>query len=229
MDPVSPSLKLHSETLMKNVTRRVCVLLCAVSLAAIADARPRPSPGTWAISSDVTVVQIQRRPAKYAFELVSSESQGIIGSGVKFTPNGTLTFAQITKLSTDFATVTGGIGGGSPRFGLGIDVDGDGVFQQGPDGHIFVYLGPVDTGFHEDASSVWRNTGNLISATDNRFDCNQLGSTRYYDDYATALSLAGNKRVFYVLFVIDSGWWFGEQECLINNVTVNNSVLTAQP
>ncbi len=115
---------------------------------------------------------------------------------MSFRPNGLLTFSQITKLSSDFAAVTGGIGGGSPRFSIGIDVNGDGVFEQaadgsGPDGHVFVYFGPVDTGFHEDPSNVWRNTGNLISATDNRFDCNQLGSTRYYDNYATALSFVG--------------------------------------
>lgn len=49
-----------------------------------------------------------------------------------------------------------------------------------------------------------------------------------FDNYATALSLVGNKRVMYVLFCIDSSGSFGEAEALVNNVTVNNSVLTAK-
>jgi hypothetical protein len=216
---------------MKNAARRVSVLLFAVSLAAVAGATqltPR-----WTMSDDASIVQISSRPKKYAFSLVSSEPEGIIGSGLTFHPTGKLKFKQIQELSADFAAVLGGIGGGSPRFSIGIDVNGDGVFQQaadgsGPDGHVFVYLGTVNTGFHDDPSSTWANTGNLIEATDNRFDCNQLGSTRYYDDYATALSLAGNKRVMYISLVVDSGWWFDDQEVLFNNVTVNNSVLKAK-
>lgn len=126
--------------------------------------------------------------------------------------------------------MSGGIGGGSPRWAIGIDVDGDGVFQQTPggDGYVFVYFGPVDNGFHAPPSSVWANTGNLMAATDNRFDCNQLGSPNYYDDYETALSLAGGKRVMHLFLVIDSGWLFGEQVVLVNNLKVNGSVLTAK-
>jgi len=71
-----------------------------------------------------------------------------------------------------------------------------------------VYFGPVDNGFHAPPSDVWANTGNLMAATDNRFDCNQLGSPNYYDNYETALSLAGGKQVMHLFLVIDSGWLF---------------------
>lgn len=190
----------------------------------------KPSPVSWTLSEDASVVKISSRPDRYAFQLLSWDSQGILGSGISYSSTQPLTFEQVTELSCDYAAVEGGIGGGSPRWAIGIDVDGNGVFQQGVggDGYVFVYFGPVDNGFHEAPSDAWSNTGNLMAATDNRFDCNQLGSTNYYDNYATALSLAGGKRVMKLFLVIDSGWLFDQQEVLVNNLRVNGSVLTAK-
>lgn len=221
---------------MQNARRRVCVLLFVIGLAAVAGAKP--SSGTWTLIADfdtATIVKISSRPDRYAFDLVSSYEQGIIGSGVTFHPNGVLKFSEIAKLSTDFAIVQGGTGGGSPRFSIGIDVNGDGVFEQaadgsGPDGHVFIYFGNVDTVFNDPPNPVWANSGNFIGSTDHRFDCTQIGSSNSYpnyDNYAGALALAGNKQVMYIYLTAD-GWWFGEQEVLVNNVKVNDSVLTAK-
>ena len=187
----------------------------------------------WSLFGDARVVQIGTNPKQYAFELLSSDSVGEGGGGIEFDQPTNPRFKNLTVLSADYRALVGGIGGGSPRFSIGLDLNGDGVFEQaadgsGPDGHVFAYFGPVDNGFHEAPSNVWQNTGNLIAATDNRWDCNQVGSTRYYDDYATALSLIGNKRIMYILLVIDSGWLFGDQVVQVNNVTVNGSTLVAR-
>jgi hypothetical protein len=190
--------------------------------------------GRWTLFDEgAEVVQTGTKPKTWAFELTSSESEGIIGGGIQFDQLNDPKFKKLTELSADYRALVGGVGGGSPRFAIGLDLNGDGVFEQaadgsGPDGNVFVYFGPVNNGFHEPTSNVWQNTGNLITATDNRWDCNQVGSSRYYDDYATALSLVGNKRIMYIYLVIDSGWLFDEQVVQVNNVTVNNSTLVAK-
>lgn len=211
---------------MKSVKSRVATMLFLCGLVGIAGAKP--SLGTWTLSADASVVKIASKPDRYAFDLISSQSLGIIGSGVSFYPTTPPKFSEITQLSTDYAPLVGGIGGGSPRFALGIDLNGNGQWDNGIDAHAFAYFGPVNNGFIAPPTSDWSNSGNMVAATDRRWDINQFGSTNYYDDYATALALLGNYKVLHVYLVIDSGWMFGEQECLVNNVTVNGSVLVAK-
>ena len=111
---------------------------------------------------------------------------------------------------------------------IGLDMNNNGQWDEGIDANIFAYFGPVETGFHQPTSDQWENTGNLIGTPENRWDLNQIGSTRYYDDYATALSMAGNKKILYIYLVIDSGWLFGDQVVQVNNITVNDSTLVAR-
>lgn len=182
----------------------------------------------WSLFADARVVQLTSRPKTWAFELMSSDSEGEGGGGIEFDQPNNPRFKNIFELSADFRALEGGVGGGSPRFAFGLDLNNNGVFDEGIDANIFAYFGPVETGFHQPPSDVWENTGNLIGTAERRWDLNQIGSTRYYDDYATALSMAGNYRILYVYLVIDSGWLFGDQIVQVNNVTVNNSTLVAR-
>jgi len=141
-------------------------------------------------------------------------------SGVGFQPAGPLTFSSITQLSTDFNVGGSDCGGGSPRFQINIDTDGDGNL----DGNVFVYLGP-----HPNFTGCffgWQNTGNLISSTDLRYDTSQVGGT-FYHDYAGALALVGPDSVLGVQLVVDGGWFIPRgQAVLVDNVTLNNHKLT---
>lgn len=72
----------------------------------------------------------------------------------------------------------------------------------------------------------WKTTGNLISATDQRYDTSQVGGT-FYDTHAGALALVGTWKVLGISLVVDSGWLFPQQVILVDNVMVNNFQLIA--
>ena len=182
----------------------------------------------WSLFADAETVKISSHPNKFAFELLSSNTVGEGGGGVEFDPSAAPKFSKLHTLSADFRALEGGVGGGSPRFSIGLDMNNNGQWDEGIDANIFAYFGPVETGFHQPTSDQWENTGNLIGTPENRWDLNQIGSTRYYDDYATALSMAGNKKILYIYLVIDSGWLFGDQVVQVNNITVNDSTLVAR-
>jgi len=142
-------------------------------------------------------------------------------SGVAFQqPNGKLLFSQIAQLSADYDVVSGGCGGGSPRFSIAVD-EGGGVTR-----HVFVYIGNAPN--FDCPASGWQNTGNLITSTELRFDSTQLGGP-FYGTYDQALARAGSFPVVGVSLVIDSAWMFPSGEViLVDNVTVNNFVLRAK-
>jgi hypothetical protein len=150
--------------------------------------------------------------------------------GVSFRqPSGTLTFAQLHQLSTDFNRTTDDCGVGSPRFQINIDTDGDGASN----GNMFVYIGPQPS--FTGCAAGWQSTGNLIGLpdTDPRYDLTQLGGA-FYDTYNNALANFGSKDVVGIQLVVDGGWngpatgGDGIQTILVDNVTVNNHVLSAK-
>jgi hypothetical protein len=141
-------------------------------------------------------------------------------SGVSYTkPVGT--FAELTQLSTDYAVRAGGCAGGSPRFSIGLDTDGDGARN----GSMFVYVGDAPSFSCSGALGSWQSTGNLIGNGDLRFDTSQLGGT-FYDSYAHALSAYGSAAITSISFVVDAGWAFGGlQDVLVDDLTVNGRTL----
>jgi hypothetical protein len=170
------------------------------------DAQPVKAGNSWAVSLN----SIYEPPSTFTY------------SGVDFTPNNDTAFSDIYHLSTDYFVVEGCFGGGSPRFQINI-ADEDGNFA----GNVFVYLGTPPS--FNDCPEGWENSGNLIDATDLRFDTSQVGGT-FYDDYAGALELVGNAQVLGIQLVVDAGWSQegGVQTILVDNVRVNNFKLSAK-
>ena len=151
-----------------------------------------------------------------AVKLVSDATDPF--SGVSFAiPDGT-TFADLASLGTDYNVTDDDCGGGSPRFQVGIDMDGDGD----RDGNVFVYIGPFPN--YTGCAACWQTTGDLLTSGENRFDTSQVGGT-FYDSYAGASALVGSKGVTGVSLVIDSSWMFGdgEQTVLVDNTDVNGN------
>jgi len=203
---------------MKAMEGRKVLLVAAVSLlvgmAVVGPAAARP---TWVLFGDAKFVKEGMGSDPWALRLRSDANPGY--GGVAWIPTDTTTFADLTALSSEFRVVEGDCGGGAPRFSVGIDTNGDGS----RDGSVFVYFGPYPnfTGCGTD----WQSTGELIGSTELRFDTSQVGGT-FYDDYAGALALVGSDTVTSIALVVDAGWMFGTQTVLVDDVTVNDNVLS---
>jgi hypothetical protein len=178
----------------------------------------------WSIFGSAQAVKMGQPPNPWAIKLPSILPDQPY-SGVNFQmPDGSLLFRDIQVLSADFNVTSTDCGGGSPRFQIAIDMNGDGQFTQPPDGNVFVYFGPFPN--FTGCPAGWQSTGNLITAPDLRFDTSQVGGT-FYDSYANALALVGDKAVLGISLVVDGGWK-APQVVLVDNVTVNNFKLTAK-
>jgi hypothetical protein len=150
-------------------------------------------------------------------------------SSVDYRVRRSMTFADISELSTLYNVTDDDCFGGSPRFQIRLDLNGNGVNDPNPtDGNIFVYIGPQPN-FSQCAQS-WQGTGNLIGIpdTDKRYDLTQVGGT-FYDTYANALAIHGGTRVLGISLVVDSCWGFADQEqtVLVANTSVNGNKLNA--
>lgn len=122
-------------------------------------------------------------------------------SNLYFDVNEDFTFSQLTHLSADYNSVVGGIAGGSPRFGIGIDLDDSGTWSLG-DGWVQVLWGPA--GSFVDPTPGPGNTGNVIAMNDNgRYDLSQVGGSAY-TNYAAALALVGDKKVLSGDIIVDA-------------------------
>jgi hypothetical protein len=154
------------------------------------------------------------------FALVSNTANADAGddfSGLGAHVAWRLTFAGLHQLETDYYVRAGNCGGGSPRFQIGLDTDGDGT----RDGNVFAYIGDAPSFACPAAVGVWKSTGNLIGNGDLRFDTSQLGGT-FYDSYANALAAYGSARVTSLSLVVDGGWAVGGvQELLIDDAYAN--------
>ncbi len=141
----------------------------------------------------------------------------ITESGIDYMPNVPLKFNQMTDLSTDFRIDGGDCGGGSPRFEISIDTDGDGV----SDGNIFVYIGPQPN--FVNCVWGWQNTGNLTDITNTglRYDLTDLRGS-FFVTYTDALALLGDYNVLRVRLVVDGGWTTPRGQAVdVDNFRVN--------
>ena len=138
-------------------------------------------------------------------------------SGASFADTGVTTFSSISTLSTEFDVTDDDCKGGSPRFQVRV---------QTPTGekNVFVYLGPSPS-FTGCSTNVWIASGNLIGATDGRYDTSQVQAGTQISTYAQALALVGSYQVTGISLVVDSGWAFDdkEQTVKVRNVRVNGS------
>jgi uncharacterized repeat protein (TIGR01451 family) len=135
-----------------------------------------------------------------------------------------LTFSQITNLSAVYSFPVGHYGGGSPRFEIAVDTNGDGT----ADGDVFVYFGTPPT-FINPGHTTFVSTGNFILDTSARWDLSQFGGG-LSNTYAQALAFfAGqpSSNVEGVSLVVD-GSFIGNQAALVDSFTVNNSTYTTR-
>jgi len=147
-----------------------------------------------------------------------------------YLPEHTLRFKDLHTLSTDFRRWDGDCGGGSPRFELGLDTNGDGEL----DGQIYIYLGQLYD--FTRCSNEWENTGNLIFVGgDYRWDLSRFNGL-FYSSYREAISQLGEAAICYIILVVDGSWYpyivapFGQpykQIFQFDRVRVNNDIYSA--
>jgi hypothetical protein len=130
-------------------------------------------------------------------------------------PSAPLTFADLATLSADYMMTIGCFAGGAPRFAVGLDNNSDDIV----DGHVTVYWGTLPNYTDCPTLSVWHNTGNLITAGDNRFDLTQFAGP-FYGSHAQALATAGTYDVEYIIIALD-GSWSQDQEMWIDHIAIN--------
>jgi hypothetical protein len=151
-------------------------------------------------------------------------------ASVIYLPNHTLRFKDLHTMSTDYRIWDGDCGGGSPRFEMGLDTNGDGEL----DGQIYVYLGELYD--FTRCSREWTNTGNLISiGGDYRWDLARFNGL-FYSSYREAINLLGEAIICYIILVVDGSWYpyivapFGQpykQVFQFDRVRINNDVYNA--
>jgi hypothetical protein len=121
-------------------------------------------------------------------------------SFLRFVPDGDLAFTDLTELAADYAFLEGNCQGGSLRWQVTVDTDGDTV----GDGALFIYYGSPPS-FDSCKDLVSQSGDNLIGLSDVRYDTSQIGGT-FYDTFASALTLIGDANVLRASLVLDSGW-----------------------
>lgn len=177
--------------------------------------------GVWSFYGDALLVE---DGSGQAFQLRSDMSTSVPWGGARFTPPQPMKVRDIYELSADYEITAGGCGGGSPRFTLFIDLDGDGVFDSDDYQGMFINFGtpPYGGGCPLD---VWQSTGNFVTLPDARVDVQNV--MRTWSEFVT---LYGTRAVWRVYLDVDSGWAFPPeyvQTVLVNNVRVNGFVLAA--
>jgi hypothetical protein len=160
-----------------------------------------------------------------AVQLVTDLSNGSTTddfSGIDFSTTGITTFADLTKLSTDYKFTDGSCGGGSPRFQINV-IDPTTNTEK----NIFVYIGPAPS-YTGCLPNVWTNTGDLLEGV-NPVDTSQLTGGTFYDPYATALTKYDSYVVTGIQLVTDSFSATGKHTVLIDNTMINNTTHTYDP
>jgi len=139
-------------------------------------------------------------------------------SGVVFIFHGDepLLFGDLYQLSFDYYVNEGNAYGGSPRFTI--------FFETGE--VMYIYLGNPPSFIGGLPVGTWTPTGNFIGDTVPRFHIDWLGW--YLTDYAGALGLAGDKAIDAICLDLDSGWSGNDQDMLVDNIAINDFILTSQ-
>jgi hypothetical protein len=204
-------------------TRLLLSKSIAFSLTFLVGAAASAASGTFSASGDVDVVSGSRKSQKVAL-LESDITEAVPYGVIEYTPRRTrrnvLNLDELTQLSATYQVIAGGIGGGSPRFSIGLDVDHDGE----QDGNVFVYIGEPPNFTSGTTGLV--STGNLLTDGELRFDASQVGGT-FYMTYDEVLDLVCDAEVLSVDFVVDGGWAVagGVQAVVVTDLRINKDKL----
>jgi len=122
-----------------------------------------------------------------------SNPSTIEAASAYWTPDHYTTLGDITDLSFDYKGTAGIVTGGSPRFYLGLDLNGNGVYDSyydpttdqwvQSDGNLFIYA----AGLNNPWPSGWTSTGNVIGSSQPMYDTGQVGGNDWGSTYADAL------------------------------------------
>lgn len=184
------------------------------------DASLLAAQGDFTFEGDVQIVPGETRNRSAAI-LTSDVLSADMYGAIVYTPRKSITLEDLRSLQVDYEILEGGFGGGSMRFQITLDEDGDGE----ADCNVFVYLGEYPN-FDDDVSGELESSGELIGSTDLRFDTTQCGG-EFYDDYAGAIELAGDAEILGVALVVDAGWITeeGVQSVLVTDLTIDKAKL----
>lgn len=137
-------------------------------------------------------------------------------SGIRITGLGDLQLSELKVLASEFNVTDDGCGGGSPRFVLILD-DGRAVN---------VAFGPAPS-FTGCTLNAWQNSGNLIGQTEGcRWHVTSPPALADPCMTLAEIEALGARTITEVLVVVDSGWFFTDQEqtILIRNVLINRTI-----
>lgn len=173
---------------------------------------------------DATVVSPGQGADPTAFQLTSSSSPGQADGGLEDHVASSLTLADITTLSADYAMTVGGFGGGAPRFTL---------FDPSL-GSAWVYWGaPLGGGgfSNPNPNNVWANTGNYATSSDVRVYVDGFGGITDPNTgitWSQFVSEAGSTPISWVTLDLDGGFsQTNGQQMLVDNFTVNSASFDA--
>jgi hypothetical protein len=173
--------------------------------------------GVFSLFGEASIVKSQSPPKKWVVELVSLDYRETddFFAGISFQIPDDLQLDELTNLSASYEVVEGTLGGGSPRFVIGVDTDGDGE----ADGNIFAYLGTPPN--YDDEPSGQVDSGNLLLQP---VDATQVGGA-FYDDFANVAAQLGDATIVSIDLVADGGWATedGLQVVDVNQVQINNT------
>ena len=186
-----------------------------------------------------TVTTTTRTIGPVVFESIWSDTNTANDySYLSLVPGADMTFNDLTNLSAGYTFTQGDCHGGSLRWSVRVDGNGNGVNDGAPtDPAVFIYYGAVpqfgNGGVNgctpASASGEDSSNHNMLAADrtdDLRFDTGQFAGGTFYDTYAHALALTGSLHVLNATLVLDSGWQgapLGDQKVTLGTVTVNDS------
>ena len=197
--------------------RMIPILLAAGLLLAVGT-RPAAADPFFLSQYDTIVDSPGGNPSgSHCVTQLQSDLNGTVPYGyITFVPQGSLMFNQINNLNAVFSFPVGNYGGGSPRFEIPVDTDGNGS----ADGSAFAYIGTPPS-FTDPGHANFISTGNfMLDFATTHWDLTQFGGP-FYGTLAQALALLGTGKVLDVEFVVDGGFT-GNQVALVDSFTVNN-------
>ena len=205
---------------MLGFGRKLTLSVVAVAAGLVIAASPATAAGFYSLFGDAQIVG-GGNPGNAA-QIVSDAAMAGFG-GVEFSVSPT-SWSTFGSLSLDFNVTDDGCGGGSPRFGLGVDTNTDNV----ADGYVFIAIGPSPN--FTGCAAGWQQTGNLIGNADaGRYDYSQFGGSPF-TTYSGAPANVLSGTVVEVFVIVDGSWspdatnGDGEQTVLVDNANVDGAV-----
>jgi hypothetical protein len=214
-----------AEATEEFMSRLVLSKLCAFGLSVVIGATASAGSGTFSLDGDAQVVSGSKKNQNVVL-LESDLTEDEVYGNIEWTPRvrgkNVLTLDELTNLSATYQVIAGGIGGGSPRFQISLDTNGNGQ----ADGNLFVYIG--DPPSFSSGTTGLVSTGNLLADDDLRFDATQVGGT-FYMTFDEVVDLVGDAQVLGVDFVVDGGWMFENgQAVVVTQLQINGDKLNAK-